>query len=317
MQRLAFIRLLAQQGMEQSRLPDPLAASCILTFHDAVELFLVLASEHLGITIPDKGQFVARYFETMHPDKAGPAGVDLAGKIGVKRLTVQRNSFKHDAALPAGPTIEQARVDTKQFFEENTPRVFGHPFDGIDMVELIPQEPVREQLRAASAVWAQGDHANGMGLLRLAFEELFEQHINGDDFRGSPLAFGRQVRQDPFLGGKVAKALTLDEKGKYAPVPPRLAESVGRHVQDLTETVAKMQSALRVTSLGIDYHRYHRFEHLTPEVSRLANGRREAYPVGPYAPRDEDFEYCQQFVVSAALRLAEMEAHLARPAWRE
>lgn len=316
MQRLAFIRLFAQQGMEQSRLPDPLAASCILTFHDAVELFLILASEHLGITIPDKGQFVARYFDTMHPGKAGPAGVDLAGRNGIKRLTVQRNTFKHDASLPAGPTIERARIDTQLFFEENTPKVFDLPFDGIDMVELIPQEPVRDRLRAAATAWAQGDQVNGMGLLGIAFEEVFEQHLVGDDRRGSPLSFGRQLHQDAFLGDKVAKALTLDKAGQYAPVPPRLAESVGKHIQELTETVAKMQTALRSSSLGIDYHRLYRFELLTPEISYLADGRREVYSVGPYNPNEEDYEYCQQFVVSVALRVAEMDAHLGRPGWR-
>lgn len=38
-QRLAFIRLLVQQGVEQAAKPEPMAAAAILTFHDAVELF--------------------------------------------------------------------------------------------------------------------------------------------------------------------------------------------------------------------------------------------------------------------------------------
>ncbi|MGW7597178.1 hypothetical protein [Streptomyces antimycoticus] len=316
MRRLAFIRLLVGQGLEQSRLPDPLAASCILTFHDAVELFLILASEHLGITIPDRGPFVTRYFETMHPSKAGAGGVDLAGKIGVKRLTTQRNSFKHDAALPAAPTIEQARRDTVQFFEENTPRVFGISFAAIDMIELVPQEGTREHLRAAASTWANGDLINGMGLLRIAFEEMFLQHLNGDDYRGSVLAFGRRVRAEPFLDGKVAKALTLDKTGGYAAVPPRLAESVGQHVQALTESVAKMQSALRASSLGIEVHRLHRFEQLTPDVVSFSDGRREVRSYGDYSATPEDFEYCQQFVISAALRLAELQAYLEPPEWR-
>src|SRR5689334_3580564 len=40
MSRLALIRLLYLQGIEQSGLPVPLAYSSVLTFHDAVELFL-------------------------------------------------------------------------------------------------------------------------------------------------------------------------------------------------------------------------------------------------------------------------------------
>ncbi len=155
-----------------------------------------------------------------------------------------------------------------------------------------------------------------MGLLRIAFEEMFQQHLNGDDYRGSALAFGHKVRTEPFLYNKVAKALTLDSKGGYAPVPPRLAESIGQHVQALTETVAKMQSALRVSALGIEVHRFHRFEQLTPGVAYFSDGRHKVHSHDNYSPTPEDFEYCQQFVISAALRLAELQAYLRPPGWR-
>jgi hypothetical protein len=300
--------------MEQSRLPEPLAATCILTLHDAVELFLILSGEHLGLTVPEHGEFTARFFDKLHPDKAGPTGVDLSGRKGIKRLTVQRNTFKHDAQLPGGPAIERARVDCQLFFEENTPKVFGMSFDAIDMADLVPQDPVRERLKAAGAAWEQGDQVNGMGQLRIAFEELLERHLNHYE---SPLAFGRQVDPDPFLGGMVAKALTLDQHGKYAPVPARLAESVGKHIQNLTDTVAQMQKALRATSLGIDYHRLHRFEALTPRILHSVGGRREVFSAGPYNPTGEHYEYCQQFVISAALRVAGLDAHLAPPKWEE
>jgi hypothetical protein len=119
------------------------------------------------------------------------------------------------------------------------------------------------------------------------------------------------------LGGKVAKALTLDKAGGYAPVPSRLAENVGKHVEQLTDAVVKMQRALRIMAIGLDYHRLYRFEMLTPEVSHLADGRREVFCPGPYNPTQEDYDYCRQFVLSAAIRLAELESHLARPGWRE
>jgi hypothetical protein len=317
MQRLAFIRLLSQQGIEQSWLPEPLAATCILTLHDAVELFLILSSEHLGITVPEHGEFTSRFFDKLHPDKAGPHGVELSGRKGIKRLTVQRNTFKHDAQLPGAPAIARAREDAKHFFEDNTPKVFGVPFDAIDMVDLVPQQPTKDQLRAAATAWAQGDQVNGMGLLRIALEELFDRHLIGDGQQRSPLAFGPRVYRDPFLRGKVAKALTLDSSGKYAPVPPRQAEEVGRHLQELTEAVSQMQKALRTSSLGIDYHRLHRFELLTPEVYQTVGGQLEVLCVGPYRPSEEDYDYCQQFVVSAALRVAELEVHLSRPEWKQ
>lgn len=44
MDRLAFIRLLHRQAVEQSIQPRPLSAASILTFHDTAEQFLILAS---------------------------------------------------------------------------------------------------------------------------------------------------------------------------------------------------------------------------------------------------------------------------------
>jgi hypothetical protein len=47
MGRLALIRLLYLQGLEQSRLPQPVVCSSVLTFHDTVELFLGLTADRL------------------------------------------------------------------------------------------------------------------------------------------------------------------------------------------------------------------------------------------------------------------------------
>lgn len=45
--RLAFIRFFYGQGLEQAGRPQPMAATALLSFHDAVEMFLLLAAEHL------------------------------------------------------------------------------------------------------------------------------------------------------------------------------------------------------------------------------------------------------------------------------
>jgi hypothetical protein len=48
MRRLAFIRALYQQGVEQSGQLEPWTAASVLSFHDAVELFMILSAEHLN-----------------------------------------------------------------------------------------------------------------------------------------------------------------------------------------------------------------------------------------------------------------------------
>jgi hypothetical protein len=48
MERLAFARALFEQGVHQSMQLEPWAAASVLSFQDAIELFLVLSAEHLG-----------------------------------------------------------------------------------------------------------------------------------------------------------------------------------------------------------------------------------------------------------------------------
>ncbi|MFE9855622.1 hypothetical protein [Streptomyces sp. NPDC005780] len=316
MQRLAFIRLLAQQGMEQSRLPDPLAAGSILTFHDAVEFFLILASEHLGISVPDRGQFVARYYDNIHPDKAGPGGVDLAGRIGIRRLTDQRNSFKHTAALPVAGAITQARSDVTQFFEDNTPRVFGLPFDGINMTDLVPQPHTRHKLTEAESEDTKGNRTAAMAWLVEAFDELLAASTAPDHWRGTPFSFGPDLFHQ-LSEGHVARVLRQPpEQDRHMPV--RGASTLAKEYVQLRESVVALQRGARLTALGIDYSEYWRFHALTPTVHRPFNShspRRIATPPG-YAPDDEEFTFCLRFVISAALRIAEVMTHRRPPSWQ-
>lgn len=315
MRRLAFIRLLHQQGTQQSRLPDPLAAACVLTYHDAVELFLILASEHLKITIPDHGPFIKRFWDGLHPDKAGPNGVDLAGKVGMKRLTTQRNSFKHDAAHPAGTVIEQARVDATQFFEDNTPKVFGVPFDGIDMADLVPQAGTRDKIKKASEVEAAGDRTQALGWLVEAFDELFKIASPTSSWSPSPYSFGMNINH-PMSESDIAQILRQpDEHSRRKPT--RGASRLAEELFIVRESVRSLQKGMRVMTLGIDYHEYQRFEVLSPMVWRAHEDHLELHTPDGYAPTAEHWAFCQQFVITAALRIADAMAHRQRPPWAQ
>jgi hypothetical protein len=85
MGRLALIRLLYLQGLEQSRLPQPVVYSSVLTFHDTVELFLGLTADRLSANLPANLPFM-KYWDELHPSKLGNRGVDLSGRGGMDRL---------------------------------------------------------------------------------------------------------------------------------------------------------------------------------------------------------------------------------------
>jgi len=50
--RLAFVRMLYQQGVEQARLPEPLNATSLLSLHDAAELLLGAMADKLDASLP-------------------------------------------------------------------------------------------------------------------------------------------------------------------------------------------------------------------------------------------------------------------------
>jgi hypothetical protein len=68
-------------------------------------------------------------------------------------------------------------------------------------------------------------------------------------------------------------------------------------------------------SLGIDYRQYHRFRMITPDIVHFIDGHSERQFPDDYAPTVEEFEYCRQFIITVALRMADLEAHTIEPSW--
>lgn len=76
-----------------------------------------------------------------------------------------------------------------------------------------------------------------------------------------------------------------------------------------------MRPAMRMVALGLDFPTYLRFDLLVPKVTVRGNGTRIYSAPKGYAPNDEEFTFCLEFLVTAALRLAAAEAHQADPDW--
>ncbi|REF00318.1 hypothetical protein [Thermomonospora umbrina] len=314
MKRLAFIRFLHQQGVDQSRLPEPVNFTSVLSFHDSVEHFLILAGEHLGAALSDHIKFL-QYWGELGTKKLGSGGVDLSGKVAMDRLNRLRNAFKHVGSLPGDAAVEQCRGDVAAFFEENTPKVFGIAYDEINLASLIPQDETRTLVNEATSEWGSGRHTHAMSLLRDAYSVLFSGSPWSDRPKDSPLAFGPRIRH-VMNKKKTAAVLYQPDHQKRRGVPPRGAEALGEQIAATTNSVVELQAAMQVVAIGIDYHKYHRFQMLTPGVFYSLAGTREVHDIPEYAPTREHFDYCRQFVITVALRLAEVEAHVPPPPWR-
>jgi hypothetical protein len=312
MKRLAFIRLLYQQGVDQSQLPEPLIFTSVLAFHDAAELFLILAGEHLGASLPDHIQFM-KYWAELHPNKLA-GGADLSGKVGMDRLNRMRNGFKHAGTMPGRAAIEQARADVANFLEDNTPRVFGIQFSGIDMADVVPHLSTRGKIKSAVAANEAGDRVEGMALLVEAFEELFGSQVELHRHGWSPFSFGENLMLWMQQSDIEAFLKRSDAPSRDSGVGPE--RGIARQISWLTDTVNAIQSGLRVMALGIDYARYQRFRILTPYVSRGRNNQNRRHNPRDYAPSQEEFDYCHDFVIMTALRMSEIQSHTVPPSWK-
>ena len=117
--------------------------SAVLTFHDAVELFLSLAAEHLNVGRSSLG--FMEYFEVLK----APLGQDLAQKESMRRLNSARVGLKHSGTLPSKMSIEGFRASTTEFFETNVPTVFSVDFDSISLVDLVSGSAAYQHIRQA------------------------------------------------------------------------------------------------------------------------------------------------------------------------
>ncbi|MFE7779266.1 hypothetical protein ACFU5O_36465 [Streptomyces sp. NPDC057445] len=74
---------------------------------------------------------------------------------------------------------------------------------------------------------------------------------------------------------------------------------------------------MRLMALGVDFHQYQRFTQLTPAVGYYGNSVEPRFSAEPgYAPNQEEFVFCRQFVITVALRLTEINARAVPPSWR-
>lgn len=296
MRRLAFVQMFFQQSIDQTRQPEPLGVTGLLGLHDAVELFLQVAAERLNVALPPFVSFLD-YFKLI---KNG-AGVRLMRQREMEGLNSLRVNFKHRGTLPGTTATADACEDVRRFFEENTPLVFGIAFADIDMAEVIPQQAVADKVREANAATGSGDLAEAMGLLAEAYEAIF--------------IFPRSGRRDQigWFGENIRTMTEYDLRSAlHPPDSDRTRRPAGATYQQVASVIAEtaaaaaeMQRAMRVMVLGIDYWQFERFKRLTPAIITFMTGQQERRAPKDYAPTADDFGFCREFVVTAALRVAE------------
>jgi hypothetical protein len=283
--RLAFIKWLYTLGVEQSKWAEPMQVTSVLTIHDAIELFFELASEHLDV---GKRQIEFMDYWDLLSKKLPQGG--LSQKESIRRLNKSRVALKHHGTMPSRLDVEAFRASATNFFEENTPKVFGLEFTGLSLVDLVVYENARERLKEAEREIETNKIEQALSQCSLAFHQLVDDYENRKRSR-----FG----VSPFLSDEI------DRFGKQALGDPMF----GDFIRDLHSALDSLQQSIKIFALGIDYRKYMKFKMLTPVATRMVSGEyRVSWERGikPVFSR-EHAEFCVNFVLETALILQQFD----------
>jgi hypothetical protein len=281
-QRLAYVRYLFREGVEQSKQPPPLRSRAITSFHDAVENFLGLVAQYLNVELKKNTEFLG-YWEAIKPQH------ELPKKEQMKRLNDARVALKHNGTFPSSHQIEQARETVIDFLTTVTPKVFDVDIDSIDMVDLLTQPKTKQLLRDAQTHADVGDFMHASAGLGLAMEALMDHYAGRDAYARipSPFAFGESIYH-------------FDRPKKHG-----IGQSLEASLAKTMDIVSELQVALRVISLGIDLPNYLRFSARVPLVNGFLDGRKRYAVADSYQSiTAEDYEWARHFVIESALRAA-------------
>lgn len=274
--RLGFIRYLYQLGVEQSFAPEPLSSASLLMFHDSAELFLELATEHLN-SGANKLEFM-KYFDAVEQELK----TTLHQKETMRRMNKARVALKHHGTHPSKLDIEAFRVVTSNFFEENTPLIFGVAFADLSLALLVAYQPAQNALREADRLLATGAIGEALESISMAFAHLISVY-DKDELSNFTLPYLRHLNREDFRG--------------FTPDLRDYLEKIGRSVERIGQEV-------RMLRLGIDVRRYGAFSRIVPEAVVTMSGLVSALRMPVHNTMSkEQAAFCYAFVVESALKL--------------
>jgi len=287
--RLTYIKQLFKIGITQSSQVESIAVFSILSFHDSIEMFLKLLAESKEINSSNFG-FLSYW------DKIP----ELTLKESMRSLNARRVNIKHKGLLPAKSEIEISRVNTIDFFNQNTKTQFGIDFHEISLQELIKYPIVKKYLNGSQKFLEKSQFGESIEKAAFAFDELISTYeSNKHHWGASPFFFGDNIRNINYR--RILSSIqTTDQGGNFEDF-----------ISSLKESIQAIQKATKIIGFGIDYKEYAKFKILTPNVTRLMSGDLIAQIMRKKKWTPENCQYCIDFVINSALKLQEFDFDIA------
>jgi len=282
-QRLAVIKQLYSLGLNQSYDPEPINGFCLLSFHDSADMFMKLCLEKEKIKDNDN-LYLMNYF-TECPK--------LKGKELMNILNQRRNNLKHKGALPSTLDIENCRASVTEFFELNTPIIFGVEFKDISLVSLIKYLSVKEYLSDALVQLNEEKYEDSIIHSQISFKEFLSCYEEDKSYYYSSFPF--QVCEDLSYLPSALRRLGF-------------GRDFDAFIDKTKSSFDKLEEIVRIIGFGIDYKEYWKFKLLSPDITFYLNddtGKREyqCFKDERIISNKRNAQYCFDFVIDSALKL--------------
>lgn len=284
--RLALIKYLYSVGLKQSKLVEPISCFSILSFHDSIEMFLKLLAEQNNIK-SEKFSFI-EYWNSIPT---------LTLRESMRSLNERRVNLKHKGILPSKSDIEVCRVNTTDFFIQNTFKCFKIHFEEVSLVSLVTYNSVQKYLKLSQKYLYEDKEQDSIENVAFAFDELLTTYENSKS---------SYLRDSPFYFGDAKHFGSLYSKLRH--FEDRNLSEIGETVDKINDSLKDIQQVVQILSYGIDYKKYLKFKSLTPIVIRFYGGKKRVSEIfGERKWSVENCQYCIDFVIECSLILQEFD----------
>ena len=174
LKKLAFIKYLVFNANNQTQLSEPLNSSALLTYQDAVELFLDMLALKLSIRA-DRLRFMD-YFVKINEVLQNRRDSVLSQTEGMRKLNRARVALKHEGIHSSKTTLLECSILTNSFFEENVKRFFDLDFKDINLIELISDSDAKNYLNKAVEAKSKNNQEETIKYLAFAFDFLLKNY---------------------------------------------------------------------------------------------------------------------------------------------
>ena len=238
-------------GEDQARLQEPISSTSVLIFHDAVELFLQLASEHLNVVTNKKTEFMS-YWDLL-PSKLD--GHELFQRVSMERMNKARVALKHHGTYPSLLDIQSFLQSVTDFFVQNTPLIFGLQYSDISLIDFIEPEKARDLLKEVNQYLETNDKYAAMKNITIAFEIIMDHYEENaiEKYGSSPFDFGSGFTRPRFA--------------TYS----HIYNGQGQPDQLVIESLESISSAVKVLALNLDYRKFAKFRMIRIPINRAGD----------------------------------------------